>query len=97
MPGAWPENVVHTESRCPLSLEEAAYVAKRDLPGGPSAVLSEAPAVFARDFAGGQMARDMTLFVDIDGSAYHIYASEANGNNAHLEVERRLPEADGKI
>ena len=25
------------------------------------------------------MARDMTLFVDEDGSAYHIYASEANG------------------
>jgi beta-xylosidase len=25
------------------------------------------------------MARDMTLFVDDDGSAYHIYASEANG------------------
>ena len=25
------------------------------------------------------MARDMTLFVDDDGSAYHIYASETNG------------------
>jgi len=25
------------------------------------------------------MARDMTLFVDDDGSAYHIYASEENG------------------
>ena len=32
----------------------------------------------ARDFAGGQMARDMTLFVDDDGKAYHIYASEDN-------------------
>lgn len=31
-----------------------------------------------RDFAGGQMARDMTLFVDDDGKAYHIYASEEN-------------------
>jgi hypothetical protein len=31
-----------------------------------------------RDFAGGQMSRDMTLFVDDDGSAYHIYASEEN-------------------
>lgn len=30
-----------------------------------------------RDFAGGQMSRDMTLFVD-DGKAYHIYASEEN-------------------
>jgi beta-xylosidase len=31
-----------------------------------------------RDFVGGQMSRDMTLFVDQDGSAYHIYASEEN-------------------
>ena len=31
-----------------------------------------------RDFQGGQMARDMTLFVDEDGKAYHIYASEDN-------------------
>src|SRR5208283_2324726 len=35
--------------------------------------------LFRRDFADGQMARDMTLFVDDDGSAYHIYASEGNG------------------
>jgi hypothetical protein len=26
----------------------------------------------------GQMARDMTLFVDDDGKAYHIYSSESN-------------------
>lgn len=32
----------------------------------------------ARDFEGGQMARDMTLYVDDDGRAYHIHASEEN-------------------
>jgi hypothetical protein len=32
-----------------------------------------------RDFEGGQMSRDMTLFVDDDGQAYHISASEENG------------------
>ncbi|HET6148189.1 MAG TPA: glycoside hydrolase family 43 protein [Polyangia bacterium] len=32
----------------------------------------------ARDFEGGQMARDMTLFVDDDGKAYQFYASEEN-------------------
>jgi len=32
----------------------------------------------ARDFAGGQMARDMTLFQDDDGTAYLIAASEDN-------------------
>jgi hypothetical protein len=37
----------------------------------------------ARDFKGGQMARDMTLFVDDDGKAYQFHASE---NNATLHV-----------
>ena len=31
-----------------------------------------------RDFAGGQMARDMNLFVDSDGKAYHVFSSEEN-------------------
>lgn len=31
-----------------------------------------------RDFQKGQMARDMTLYVDKDGKAYHIHASEEN-------------------
>lgn len=34
--------------------------------------------ILARDFAGGQMARDMTLFVDAAGTAFHVYASEEN-------------------
>ena len=32
-----------------------------------------------RDFEGGQMSRDMALFVDDDNKAYHIAASEENG------------------
>jgi len=31
-----------------------------------------------RDFTGGQMARDMSLFVDRDGKAYHIHSAEEN-------------------
>jgi len=31
-----------------------------------------------RDFEGGQMARDMTLFTDRNGTAYHIHSSEEN-------------------
>ncbi|MFV0469177.1 MAG: glycoside hydrolase family 43 protein [Dysgonomonas sp.] len=31
-----------------------------------------------RDLETGQMSRDMTLFVDDDGTAYHIYSSEEN-------------------
>ncbi|HBF33627.1 TPA: beta-glucanase [Candidatus Sumerlaeota bacterium] len=33
---------------------------------------------WGRDFEVGQMVRDMNLFVDDDGTAYHIYASEEN-------------------
>ena len=33
---------------------------------------------FMRDLQGGQMARDMTVFVDDDGKAYHIFSSEDN-------------------
>ena len=33
---------------------------------------------FMRDLDGGQMARDMTVFVDDDGKAYHIFSSEDN-------------------
>ncbi len=34
--------------------------------------------IVKRDFNGGQMSRDMTLYVDEDGKAYHIYSSEEN-------------------
>lgn len=34
--------------------------------------------LLARDLEGGQMARDMTLFVDDDGTAYQFFASEGN-------------------
>lgn len=37
-----------------------------------------AGAFMQRDLAGGQMSRDMTVFVDDDGKAYHIYSSEEN-------------------
>ena len=31
-----------------------------------------------RDFEGGQMSRDMTVYIDDDGKAYHIFSSEEN-------------------
>ncbi len=39
----------------------------------------------ARDFKGGQMSRDMTLFLDSDGKAYHIYTSE-NNRTTHISL-----------
>ncbi len=75
--GVWPENVP-AEFKCPLPPEEAAFIPGLDLPGGPVPYYPK-QLLFRRDFTIGQMARDMTLFVDDDGSAYHIYTSEANG------------------
>ena len=34
--------------------------------------------IYRRDFATGQFSRDMTLFVDDDNKAYHIFSSEEN-------------------
>jgi hypothetical protein len=48
-----------------------------------------ARSVLARDYGTGQMARDMTLFVDDDGSAYHLYASEENHT---LQISRLSPD-----
>lgn len=42
--------------------------------------------LYGRDFAGGQMSRDMTLFVDDDGRAYHIYSSEENSTTHIAEL-----------
>jgi len=39
-----------------------------------------------RDLEKGQMQRDMTLFVDDDGKAYHIYASEDNKTTQIAEL-----------
>jgi hypothetical protein len=75
--GVWPENVT-AEAKRELSLEEAAWVATLDCPGGPVPYYPK-HLLFRRDFAGGQMARDMTLFVDDDGNGYHFHASEDNG------------------
>ncbi|MFO1514042.1 MAG: glycoside hydrolase family 43 protein [Verrucomicrobiota bacterium] len=39
---------------------------------------NQADQPLARDFKGGQMARDMTLFMDDDGKAYQFFSSEEN-------------------
>ena len=51
---------------------------KRPLNGTEQEIAAGAKGAFARDLPGGQMARDMTLFVDDDGKAYQFYASEEN-------------------
>ncbi len=74
--GVWPANVPD-EMKHPLAPEELDKLSKVAMPGDSVPEFAQ-DWVFRRDFAGGQMARDMTLFVDDDGTAYHIYASEEN-------------------
>jgi hypothetical protein len=90
----WPVNVP-AELKKPLSAEEEAHVRKLHLGGGPVPDYPE-NLLFRRDFAGGQMARDMTLFVDDDGTAFHIYASEDNGTLHVSQLTEDYLRAAGK-
>ena len=51
---------------------------------------------YFRDLPGGQMARDMTLFVDDDGTAYHIYASEENATLQIAELDDTYTQHTGR-
>ena len=49
-----------------------------------------------RDLDGGQMSRDMTLYVDDDGTAYHIYSSEDNLTLQIAELDDTYTNHTGK-
>ncbi|MCJ7551514.1 MAG: glycoside hydrolase family 43 protein [Anaerolineae bacterium] len=70
--GVWPTNVTAEQMHAP---DPGAI--QREFRGGYTDEIDQAN-ILGRDYAGGQMARDMTLFVDDDGQAYHLYASEEN-------------------
>ena len=74
--GCWPLNVVDRQKE-PVSIARAVAEGEPAIPNGEN---EKTPRfnILGRDFAGGQMARDMTLFQDDDGKAYHIFASEHN-------------------
>lgn len=69
-PGVWPMNFTDEQKM------EAAR-AWIDTTNGNNE-LGEIGGYLFRDFREGQMSRDMTLFKDEDGMAYHITASESN-------------------
>ena len=81
--GVWPANVPDENKQAPTA-EQLADLAKTRMPGN-SVPASAKNLLYRRDHAGGQMARDMGLFVDDDGKAYHIYASEEN-STLHISL-----------
>lgn len=67
----------------PLNMTEAEQTSQENLEGlqswSPEWVKRIREGYYnRRDHSEGQMSRDMTLFVDVDGKAYHIFASEEN-------------------
>ncbi|NDW17376.1 beta-glucanase [Dysgonomonas sp. 216] len=75
--GIWPINIPDSQKK--LNKKESDF--KSWTPEWLRAM--ENGMFLRRDFKGGQMSRDMTLFVDDDSKAYHIYSSE---DNATLQI-----------
>lgn len=72
-PGKWPSNMTEAQQSSSIQVDDF-----KDW-WTPQWIAATKDGMFVRrDFQGGQMSRDMTLFVDEDGKAYHIYASEEN-------------------
>lgn len=92
--GHWPQNVSDAERQL-LGEDEIQAIADLKLGGGPHPNYP-ADRIFRRDFTGGQMARDMTLFRDDDGASYHLYSSEENGVLHIAELSDDLLSHSGK-
>ena len=79
--GVWPDGKGAEQK---LVVAEAAALRGRAFSGGVDDEVPQLP-ILARDVEGGQMARDMTIFVDDDGRAYHLFSSEEN-STLHLSL-----------
>jgi hypothetical protein len=90
--GSWPINVlpIHKTTRRPSAEEE------RQCTGGSLPAHPDSLNILGRDMEQGQMARDMNLFVDDDGKAYHIYSSEENSTLHIAELDPSYTGYTGK-
>lgn len=68
----WPSNVLSSHKSKPFTRHDLKF------PGGSLPLHPDTLNLVGRDYEKGQMARDMNLFVDDNGKAYQIYASEEN-------------------
>ena len=89
--GYWPINVldVHKSENIPSAGQR---FGGGDLPAHPDSLN-----ILGRDMPGGQMARDMNLFVDDDGKAYHIYSSEENSTLHISELNEDYTDCSGRF
>ena len=74
-PGRWPADFTKKDIKQAKALNPSDYP-EWWTPTWRMAV--EQGLLLAKDFEAGQMSRDMTVFVDDDGTAWHIYSSEEN-------------------
>lgn len=84
-PGTWPvEFLTERAVAAPLKADAKAVLDTLDAAHfreswTPAWLKAVGEGLFVkRDFGTGQMSRDMTLYVDDDGRAYHIFSSEEN-------------------
>jgi beta-xylosidase len=91
--GNWPINV-REEQKDPKSIEETKKAGNFSNGENPKTPQFN---ILGRDFAGGQHARDMTLFLDDDGKAYHIYSSEHNSTLHISQLSDDFLDESGKF
>ncbi|HTV47963.1 MAG TPA: glycoside hydrolase family 43 protein [Phycisphaerae bacterium] len=92
--GFWPENFPADE-RQPLTAAQVNQINTLKKSGADTRDPGFADLVVRRDFAGGQMARDMTVYVDDDRKAYLIYASEENSTIEIAQLSDDYLKPDG--
>ena len=77
--GTWPLNVLPIHKTLPFNTVNAVFT------GGMCSKDVDSVNFVGRDMEGGQMARDMNLFVDDNHQAYLIYSSESN-STLHISL-----------
>lgn len=88
-PGKMPKNLKKSQKPDDSRLEQEWWTPewRKDIENGM---------LTFRDLPGGQMARDMTIFIDDDGKAYHIYSSEENLTLHIAELDKTFTKHTGK-
>ncbi len=90
--GQWPVNTTD-EDKTPEAIAKSKAVGM--VSGGPSDK-GRANNLYSGRVAQGQMCRDMTLFVDDDGTVWHVFASESNSTLHFSELTKDCLDYTGR-